>query len=49
MKHQSDPFYKIYLWMQMPNLLIRSKMLIPSDMQKVEDSDEQVEVKEVMR
>ena len=49
MKHQTDPFYKIYLWMQMPNLMIRSKMLIPSDVQKVEDSDEQVEVREVMR
>ena len=49
MKHQTDPFYKIYLWMQMPNLLIRSKLLIPSDVQKVEDSDEQVEVREVMR
>lgn len=48
MIHKSDPHYKIYIWMQMPNLLIRSKMLTPSDYKKVEDSDDQTEVKDII-
>jgi len=46
MSRKKNKNYNTYLWQQMPNKLIRSKMLRPSILKYVEDSDNSVDENE---